>query len=454
MAVKREYGTEHPFIKLGIFKLRIPFYHLRWEWPEAIQGVILVAVALGAISALQQSLGVPFELATIMVVLNGVMYLLHPCLGDPTFPGWITPAIPIVLAWTMNYPEGTSRIHAVIALQLLMAALFIFMGVTGLADKIVSFVPLSMRAGIILGAGIAAIISRMTPGGPFDAQPITMSIGVVVCYLVMFSYRFLSKKDTNSFVKFLSKYGMLPGLIVAGIVGVALGELPIPRPEMGFTPVWRFPELLRGYTMFGHGFPPLSTFINALPVMFACYIIAFGDFVLAEVVTNDADEVRQDEIIDFNPNRSNLISGIRNLILAIFAPYAPLNGPLWAGGTIANAERYKHGRDQMDTIFSGLMSFTGAMAVAGFITPIVTTLKPVLPLALALTMIVQGFACGYIGMEMVYTKEERGVAIVMGVVLAIRSAAMGLAVGIILHLLIGVNEEAKAKAEAALAGGK
>jgi len=448
---KREYGAEHPYVKLGIFKLRFPFAHYRWEWPEAIQGVVLTAVCLGAIAALQATLGIPFELATAMVALNTILYIIHPTFGDPVFPGWITPAIPLVLAYAGGYEEGISRIHSIIALQIMMAILFTFMGITGLADKIVSFVPVSMRSGIILGAGIAAITSRMTPGGVFDAQPITFTIGILICYVVMFSYRFLSKKDTNGFVKFISKYGMLPGLVVAGVIGIAIGELPMPVVEMGITPIWRLKEVAQSYTVFGLGFPPISYFIKALPTMVAAYIIAFGDFVLAEVVTTDAKTVRPDEVIDFNPNRSNLISGFRNIVMGLFAPYAPLCGPLWAGGTIATAERYKHGRDQMDTIFSGLGSFTIAMAIGIFITPLVTLLKPVLPLALALTMIVQGFACGYIAMEMVVTKEERGVSAVMGVILAMRGSAWGLAVGVILHLLIGVNAEAKAKAEAALA---
>ena len=49
MAINREYGTEQPYIPLGIFKLRLPFIHYKWEWPVAIQGAILVAVALGSI---------------------------------------------------------------------------------------------------------------------------------------------------------------------------------------------------------------------------------------------------------------------------------------------------------------------------------------------------------------------------------------------------------------------
>ncbi len=58
MAINREYGTEQPYIPLGIFKLRLPFIHYKWEWPEAIQGAILVAVALGSIPIHQELLGV------------------------------------------------------------------------------------------------------------------------------------------------------------------------------------------------------------------------------------------------------------------------------------------------------------------------------------------------------------------------------------------------------------
>jgi hypothetical protein len=442
MAIYREHGTEHPYIPLGIFKLRLPFIHYKWEWPEAWQGLILVAVALGAIPALQETLGVPFELAVAMVALNGVLYILHPTFGDPVFPGWITPAIPLVLAYAGGFESGIDRIHAIIALQLSMAVIFTFMGVTGLAKKLVSLVPVSMRAGIILGAGIAAVVGVIKPGGRMAGQEITILVGSLVCYLILFSWRFQVAKDKNTFLMQLAKYGMLPGMVVAAIIGPIFGEIPFPTIEMGFTPFGNITKVIAGYTIFGTpGFPPVEYFIKAIPLVFAAYIIAFGDFVLAEVVTKDADSVRQDEIIDFNPNRSNIISGIRNLIMGLVAPYGPLNGPLWAGGTIAIAERYKHGRKAMDTIFGGCGSFVIAMAIAGFLMPIITLVKPVLPAGLSLTLIVQGFACYYIAMDMLKTKEERGVAGIMAIFLAFRGAAWGLAVGIILHLIIGVKEQ-------------
>lgn len=441
MAIYRQDGAEQPFIPMGIFKLRLPFIHYNFEFPEIMQGLILVAVALGSIPVHQEILGVPFEVALIMVAINGLLYILHPSLGDPVFPGWITPAIPLVLVYCGTFAAGPDRIHAVIALQLSMAALFLFLGITGLANKIVSFVPTSMRAGIILGAGIAAVISVIKPvGGRMIGQEITILSGALICFLVMFSWRFMVAKDKNAFLKQIAKYGMLPGMLVALFIGPIIGEIPMPKVQMGFIDFSLFGTLLNKYTVFGIGFPGIKYFISALPLVVAVYIIAFGDFVLAEVVVKEADLIRTDEKIEFNPNRSNLISGFRNLIMGLIAPYGPMCGPLWAGGTIAIAERYKHGRKAMDSIYGGAASFVIAMFIAGFFMPIISILKPVLPAALSLTLLVQGFACAYIAMDMVKTKEERGVAGIMAIFLAVSTAAWGLAVGIVLHFLIGVNK--------------
>lgn len=95
------------------------------------------------------------------------------------------------------------------------------------------------------------------------------------------------------------------------------------------------------------GFPPISKFISALPLALICYVLAFGDFVTSKTLVAEAQESRSDEYIDFNSSRSNLISGLRNLILAIFAPFPPLAGPLWVGMTVSVAMRYKEGKKAM-----------------------------------------------------------------------------------------------------------
>ena len=295
---------------------------------------------------------------------------------------------------------------------------------------------MSMRAGIILGAGVAAVWGVIMPKGRMTGQEVTIMVGAFICWLVLFSWNFAQKKQNSGFLQLLSKYGMLPGLVVAAIVGPLIGEIPFPKIQMGIIDFSLAGKML-DYTIFGVGFPAAKYWIDALPLVFAAYIIAFGDFVLAEVVTKEADVVRQDEVIEFNPTRSNLISGLRNLIMGMVAPYGPLCGPLWAGGTIAIAERYKHGRAAMDSIYGGCGSFILAMFVASLFLPIISLVRPVLPAALSLTLLVQGYACFYIAMNMCRTNQERGIAGTMAIFLAAKSAAWGLGIGILLVLLIG-----------------
>ncbi|MCQ4808294.1 hypothetical protein NE626_16155, partial [Intestinimonas massiliensis] len=69
-----------------------------------------------------------------------------------------------------------------------------------------------------------------------------------------------------------------------------------------------------------------------------------------------------DEVIAYDGNRSNIICGIRNLILSLIAPYgAVLSGPLWGAAHVSILERYKHGRKDMDSIFGGLFSLNTAL---------------------------------------------------------------------------------------------
>ena len=92
----------------------------------------------------------------------------------------------------------------------------------------------------------------------------------------------------------------------------------------------------------------------------------------------------------------------------------------------------------MDSIHSGAGSFNYMKFLSCLILPLVCIFKPALPIALSLTLLIQGFACVYIAMNLVHSNVERGIAGVCGGALAVSGAAMGLVVGIVLcFLLIG-----------------
>mgnify|MGYP000295773403 FL=1 len=161
-----------------------------------------------------------------------------------------------------------------------------------------------------------------------------------------------------------------------------------------------------------------------------------GDVYKRQELLRSADEVRQDEKIDFNANRSNVISGIRNVAMALCCPYTQTCGPLWAAVTAAVSQRYKEGPKAMESIYSGAGTFRWCTFICVALIPISSLLQPVLPVALSLTLIVQGFICTQLAMNMCRTDIERGICGVMGAVLAIQGAAWGLAVGLILFFML------------------
>ena len=59
MAIERAYGAEHPYWKAGPFKIRLPFIHYRWEFPDMVQGLFMFVVSLGMIPLLMKYLGMP-----------------------------------------------------------------------------------------------------------------------------------------------------------------------------------------------------------------------------------------------------------------------------------------------------------------------------------------------------------------------------------------------------------
>jgi len=241
------------------------------------------------------------------------------------------------------------------------------------------------------------------------------------------------------------------GLIVAYIVAVVIGHVQPPGnllKDGWFTTYARYGEVFNSVTVFAVGFPAASYFVAAIPMAITDYIIAFGDFVYSEVLIGTSVKARGDEYVDFNPSRSNVIAGIRNVIMGLLFPYPPILGPLWGAGVTSVAERYKHGRWHMDSIFDGLIPYIACMCIGIFLRPIVNLFQPVLFLGMGLTLCVQGYATIYIAMDMLPSQEERGVGGLMGVFLAVKGAAWGLATGIVLHLIVGVTDERKAENKA------
>lgn len=435
MSMKREYGKEQPHLPAGPFKIRVPFVHYRFEVADYVQGLLMCAVCLSAIPMLQEYLGMPFEVALAVVVLNGILYCLHVFLGDPVVPGWVTPAIPLLMLYVSEFEMGPERVQALIAFELTLGILAIILGITGLGKKIISLVPNAMQAGLILGSGFAAVMVIFKEGQRFDTFPISITVCIGIAFYLLFSNHFKSIAKRNIFTRTLSNLGILPVILLAVVLAPLVGEAEWPVIEWGIS-VPAFGTLFREWTFFGVGFPPLHMFISGFPMVFSAYVILFGDMIQSQALLEDAGKYRPDETIDYNPNRSHIIFGLRNSIMSILGPDITMCGPLWAAMQVVVCERYKHGEKAMESINSGAGCFRFGTLTGYFLLPIITLVKPVLGVALASTMLIQGYVSVRVGVMKAKTFNDLGIAGVMGAVLATRGAAWGLAVGVVLCLLI------------------
>ena len=435
---KREHGKPQPYLPLGPFQLRLPFIHYRFELPDYIQGLLMCAVCLGIIPVLQEYLGMPFEVAITIVILNGFFYLWHAHLGDPVVPGWITPAIPLLLLWLKTFPEGVPRMHALIAFEFELGLFSLLLGATGLAKRFVDLVPDALKSGILLGAGIAAVRLVFQPGGRFDLYPWTITIAIGFAFYILFSNHFKTLRSKSVFLKHVSDLGLMPALVLAIFVAPLVGELPWPTIQWGFT-VPQFYTLITEWSPFAAriGWPPVSLYLSAAPLVFAVYIVLFGELIQAEALIDEAREFRHgDEDIHFDANRNNLIVGIRNIGMSLIGPDASMCGPMWAAMQVVECERYKHGPEAMDSLFGGVASFRWGTFTGYFFSPIVTLVKPILPIALSLTMLVQGYVAVRVGVLKARTFNDLGVAGIVAAVLITREAAAAFGVGIVLCALI------------------
>ena len=440
MSMKREDGKEQPFIPAGPFKIRIPGVHYKFEIADYIQGLIMCAVCLSAIPILQQYMGMPFNVALAIVILNGVFYCAHVLLGDPVVPGWVTPAIPLLIIYLSAYPIGPQRVQALVAFEMSLGVMAFAIGAAGLGKRIISFIPNAMQAGIILGAGLAAVNVVFNPGGRIEKYPFSIAICIGLAFYLLFSNHFKSIRNKNKVIATISNLGILPIMLLAVVVGPIVHETVWPNVQFGFTKP-AFGELWNSWTIFSIGFPPVSMFISAFPMVFSAYIILFGEMIQAQALIEDAGKVRTDEIVDYNPNRSHMVFGFRNMIMSIIGPDISMCGPLWAAMQVVISDRYKHGRKSMDSLHGGAGSFRLGTLTGYFLLPIVTLVTPILNIALASTMLIQGYVSVKIGVQKVRTANDLGIAGVMAAVIIARGAAWGLAVGVILCLLIQLGNK-------------
>lgn len=444
MSMKRLPGGEQPCIRLGMFRLRIPFIHVTPTLPEAIQAVCYSVLCFGSIATVISATGVSEEAAFAAAWLCVALYTLQYFAGEPGVPGWIAPGIPMTLIYLNSVPAD-QRIQALCALQLMVAAIFLFMGVTGLAKKIVVVVPPAIKAGIILGAALAAIYGEFVPDGHFEQMPVTCTVALVAGVFLLYSPVFKGwVKKGNRIAAALFKLGVVPALVLAMAVAVVTKEASV---HISLLPVFQFPDLgrmFRELSPFSVGFPSLMQYVKAFPTACALYIIAFSELLVVNGLVKDARAARTDEWFASNADRVNIVAGVRNLAQALLCPFAPMSGPLGSSNTITMLSRYKASTpEEFYSVHGGNASATLVLPLAMLLSPIVGLCRPCASAITCICLVIQGFGCTEVGMSACRDKVDYIIAGAIAACMMAQGAAFGLAIGIICYLFFAGTAKKK-----------
>ncbi|MFT7109308.1 MAG: hypothetical protein ACI843_000968 [Psychrobacter glaciei] len=440
MLSKRPEGKVQPGVKWGPFTMRIPLIHLRFSLADMLQGLAVAgATGLALVPYFMALLGLSFDEAVVMAMFHSTLIAFSwMFFGDPYAPGWLTPAIPFVVAF-ITAPaylgDHASQFQAMTALSLNFAFILIFLGITGLGAKLIKVVPNVFKGGIILGAAIAAFL-RVTKDGDaanvFQSAPIAGTLGLLICLAFAFSKPLQAIAVNNKSLAKLLGFGLLPGFFIAGIVGYFTGEFEYNIRWEFLDVVGASASLWMKASPFAIGWPPFETFLASFPLALITYILFFGDLITGNEMIEHAQKSRSDEILEIDSSRAHMATGIRNVAMSIVAPFFATQGVLWTGIQVILLKRWSEGRDKVDSIFDSIGSFYAfGLPILFILLPFVTLLEPLLPLALAVTLILTAFACATLALSLVSDATERGAMLITAMAFSVFEPWLGLLIGFI-----------------------
>ena len=435
--------------KWGPFRLRIPFIHMKFLTGEFLQGLVIAGATALAGAPVVMALGLSFEQAVACAFVASILITSGPIIfGEPLAPGWVTPALPLVIAFFMSkgffdgvYREDAFQYMAAMCIE--FTIIIILLGITGLGKVIVEKIPNALKSGIILGAALAAFYQIFF--SDFERYigntPVAMITILIVCTVTTFSEPFKRIAKKNKILGIIGSLGLLPGFLIATLFGYLFGELSF-NIQSGFI----FPPVDQVYELtspFSIGFPPLSYYLEVLPLVIIGYLLLFGDFVTGIEILKDGQKNRPDEIIQIDINRAHNSVGIRNLIGVVINPFFPTQGARWTGVHVVIVERWKQGQNIMKSLFDGIGSYyLMGIPLLFFVLPFITFMKPLMLLALGVTLVLTGLACSYIAISLVKKNSEIAISIITALFVAfgefngVAAPWIGLVIGLFLSLLL------------------
>lgn len=435
-------SSSHGGLRWGRFTTRIPILHTRIEWPELWQGILVSGTTgLAFVPILERLYGLSFEQAIAFIFVQSILIGSAAIVfGEPFAPGWITPALPLVLSFLDQSATGPQqRMQLMAAMAIDFSLLLFILGLTGWGRKLFESIPAVLRGGILLGAALSAMqrILQVEHGRFLGSQPVTLLVSTGATLFFLYSMPLRSSKSGQGWLMPVIRMGLLPGLVMGGIVGALSGELRFSPEWKGWIQIPPFGEMLAHVSPFAIGFPPVQHFVEAFPLALISYAILFADLVTGQSLLESAKASRADDPVSVDLERSHYSIAIRNLAMSVLCPFFSTQGCLWTGAHVIILERWKRGREEMPSLFGGISSYyVLGIPVLYLCIPLITGVRPLMEATLFLTLALSAYVCASLAFKLPCSSTECGTLFLIGVGLAVFPPWIGLLAGLVLAGLL------------------
>ena len=119
---------------------------------------------------------------------------------------------------------------------------------------------------------------------------------------------------------------------------------------------------------------------------------------------------------------------------------------MWTGIHVIIVERWKQGSGVMKSLFDGIGSYyLMGIPLLFFVLPFITLMKPLMILALGVTLVLTGLACSYVAISLVKKNSEIAISIITALFVAfgefngVAAPWIGLLIGLFLSLVLVDN---------------
>ncbi len=384
---------------------------------------MLAATGLAIAPLLMSGFGFSFEQAVAMSMVQGIIISMGWCVfGISAAPGWITPALPLVLTAVLtNYDLPADRFKTMTAMALMFSLLLAVIWVARLGSRIQAAIPAWVVVAALLGAGIAALVRIFDiteARNIFNVAP-WVAITSLPAAIV---FTFLVPKFAHQLPAWLSasliRYGILFSLVIAGVVGELSSELSFKLENRWFIPP--VDEMWAKASPWVIGWPGLEHYVTAVPIVIVTYLIMFSDLLTLGELNRPISAELPKESTD--PDNIHGALAARNALMSMASPFFSTQGPMWTGVQAWLVERQQRSLNDTRLIDRIASYYLLGIPIAYLVSPIMLLLKPLMAITLALTLALTAFACLRAAHQRQLPIIDKGLAFTGGIMIAVAPA--------------------------------